>query len=67
MPVLVSELAVTVTQWASIAVALFVRLTTTDWAPVGTPEPRNHALQSPGSPAVSVARPAETAVSEAPP
>jgi hypothetical protein len=54
--------AVTVMTTAYITFALFVRLTRTVHAepPAGRPEPRNHALQSPGSVAVSTARPPVT-------
>jgi hypothetical protein len=65
MLVLVAAVWVQATPY--IVSALFVRVTTTDWAPVGMLAPRKKILQLPVSPAESTARPPDTAAIAVPP
>jgi hypothetical protein len=64
---LVSAPAVWVQATPYITSALLVLVTTTDCAPVGMLDPRKNSLQLPVSPALSTARPPETAVIGVPP
>jgi hypothetical protein len=65
--VLVSPPDVTVIATAHMLVVLFVRVTSTDCAPVGTLDAKNHAVVRIGSVAVSAADPDGTAVKDTPP